>query len=311
MNVAQPFRLLRVRPSLLGLGLLLACASALAATPIDESRPLDPDGRVEIENLKGRIEVQAWDRPEVKIVGSLGKGVEMLQIQGDRRSLSVRVKYPRNGGLGFLSGDTAEPTELRLMVPLRADLEIDAVSANVDVRGVAPRELSIDTVSGDVSVVGAPVAADIDSVSGDLRITINSRNVDVESVSGDVDLRGRLDGEVTVETVSGQIKVAGHQSSLRSLSGSSVSGDMHVATALDAGGEISLETVSGDLDLRLPANLSAEVQAESFSGELSAPGAEVKHPRHGPGSSIRQRYGTGEGEVSLETFSGDARLRLD
>lgn len=298
--------------TLLGASLLLAgTAVALAATPIDETRPLDPDGRIEIENLKGRIDVQAWDRPEVRIEGSLGKGVEKLEIDGDRNHLSVRVKYPNHGGMGFLSGDNTEPTHLRLMVPLRAELEIDSVSASIDVRGVAPRELSVDSVSGDIAVVGAPGEVGIDSVSGDLTLTLNSSNVDVESVSGDVDLRGRLDGEVSVETVSGRIDITGHESSVRSLSGSSVSGDMRITTALAPGGEISLEAVSGDFELHLPSNLSANVRGESFSGDLDVQGAQVDHARHGPGSSVRHRYGSGKGEITLETFSGDARLQLD
>ena len=32
-----------------------AAAPAFAATPINQSRPLDPRGRVEIENMKGTI----------------------------------------------------------------------------------------------------------------------------------------------------------------------------------------------------------------------------------------------------------------
>ena len=305
-----PSRASSLRP-LLGLGLLLASAVTFAATPINQSRPLDPDGRIEIENLKGSIQVQAWDRPEVRIQGSLGKGVEKLEIEGDRQALSVRVKYPNRGGMGFLSGDTSEPTELRLMVPQRASLEIDSVSADIDVSGVASRELAIDSVSGDVRVVGAPREAEIDTVSGDLRLTINSGEVSVESVSGDVDLRGRLDGEVGLETVSGRIEMVGHESSVRQLSAASVSGNMRIATALASGGEISLESVSGDVDLRLPRNLSANAHGESFSGELRVPGAEVERARHGPGSSFRHTFGSGDGEISLETFSGDARLQLD
>ena len=186
---------------------VLASTPLLAATPINQSRPLDPRGRVEIENLKGRIEVRAWDRPEVKIEGSLGAGVEKLEIEGDRQRLVIRVKYPNRGsGLGFLvGGDKTEPTELRLMVPLKADLEIESVAADVDVTGVAPEELSIDSVSGDVVVAAAPREASIDSVSGDLTLTLNRANVSVESVSGDVLLRGRLGNEVKVETVSGSI----------------------------------------------------------------------------------------------------------
>lgn len=296
-------------------GLLAAPAvfnPAQAATPINETRPLDARGQLRVENIKGRIEVRAWERNEVRIEGSLGQGVEKLEITGDARRLSVKVKYPRGGGLGFFSGsDRGEPSQLRLMVPRQVDLDVGAVSADVEVQGLAAGELTIDSVSGDVAVVGAPREARIDSVSGDLRLVLNSAKVRTESVSGDIDLRGRLTGEVNVETVSGDVEVAVHQSSVRRLAGSTVSGNLRVGTALAAGGRISLETVSGDIALRMPANLSAQVRGESFSGDLSAPGAQVIRPKRGPGSSFEHRYGNGDGDIRLESFSGDARLQLD
>lgn len=291
---------------------LLTTHAAFAATPINETRPLDPRGRVEIENVKGSVEVRVWDRPEVKIEGSLGEGVERLEIEGDRTHLNVRVKYPNRGGVNlFGSSDKSEPTDLRLMVPLRADLDIDVVSADVNVEGVASGELSIDAVSGDVTVAGAPREAEFDSVSGDLMLTINSNRVSAETVSGDLTLRGRLDGEVDVETVSGRIDVGTLNTRVQRLAGSTVSGDIRINTALANNGRISLETVSGDLDLTLPRNLSANVRGESFSGELSAPGAQIIRPKHGPGASFEHRYGNGDGSVTIETFSGDATLRLE
>ena len=291
----------------------LASAPSLAATPIDESRPLDPRGRVEIENLKGRIEVRAWDRPEVRIEGSLGNGVEKLLIDGDRQRLVVRVKYPNRGsGLGFLvGGDRTEPTELRLMVPLQAGLEIDSVSADIDVSGVAPDELSIDSVSGDVAVAAAPREAKIDSVSGDLTLTLNRANASIGTVSGDVRLRGKLGDKLDIETVSGDIDVVVANTAMREVSGATVSGALRIATALAADGRINLESVSGDIALGLPRDVSASVRGESFSGDLRATGASINRPKHGPGSSFEHRYGTGSGEVSIETFSGDARLQLD
>lgn len=291
---------------------VLGIGIAAAATPINQTHALDPDGRIEIENLKGRIQVQAWNRPEVRIQGSLGKGVEKLEVTGDRNQLAVRVKYPRGGlGRGFLSGsDRSEPTDLRLMVPLRASLEIDAVSADVDVSGVASGSLSIDSVSGDVTVAAAPGEASVESVSGDLRLTLNSDQVSAQSVSGDINLAGRLTGEVQVESVSGDIVVDTLSSQIRRYIGETVSGDMRIDTALVSGGRISLQSVSGDVDLYLPETLSANVHGESFSGSLSAPGATILRPRHGPGSSFEHRYGSGDGEISIETFSGDAKLRL-
>ena len=295
-----------MRVSMMVSALALACATALpalAATPIDQTRPLDPRGRVEIDNLKGRVEVRAWDRPEVKITGSLGAGVEKLSVEGDRGALHIEVKYPNRA-------NNTEPTVLVVQVPLQADLEISTVSANIDVHGVAPRELSLESVSGDIVANGAPRRAAVESVSGDVVLTFNSGDVEASSVSGDLTLNGRLNGEVSVETVSGKMRVDSRGERLRRLSASTVSGDAELKAALAPDGEISMESVSGDLTLIAPRDLSAKVSGESFSGDLNAPGAKIEREEFGPGSSFHTRYGAGKGEVRIETFSGDATLRL-
>lgn len=297
----------------LGLALATAAGTAPAATPILESRSLDARGRVEVENIKGLIEVRAWDRAEVKIEGSLGEGVEKLEIEGDRNRLRVRVRYPsRNGVLDFGNkGRRSEPTTLRLMVPLRADLDLSAVSADIVAWGVAPSRMNVQNVSGDTRIAGAPDDLDVNTVSGDLDLTINRGNVDAETVSGDIRISGRLGEEIAVQSVSGDVEVRVLDTAVRRLEGSSVSGDMDVRMALAPRSRVRLESVSGDVVLALPRASSAEVRAESFSGTLQAPGATVERPRHGPGSTLRQRYGSGDAEVSIETFSGDAAVRFD
>ena len=293
---------LLLKASILALAWVAAFPVA-AATPIDQTRPLDPRGRVEIDNLKGRVEVRAWDRPEVKISGSLGAGVERLSVDGDRSALRIEVKYPHRA-------NNTEPTVLVVQLPLQAELEVSTVSANIDVHGVAPRELSLESVSGDIVVVGAPRRASVESVSGDVMLTINSGDVEASAVSGDLTLNGRLNGELSVETVSGNLRVDNKGERVRRLSASTVSGDMTLNVALAPDGQISMESVSGDLTLVAPRDLSAQVSGESFSGDLRAPGAKIEREEYGPGSSFHTRYGAGKGEVRIETFSGDATLRL-
>jgi hypothetical protein len=299
-------------PAAIVLALITSLGSSLAfaETPIDQTRPLDAHGRVEIENLKGRIQVRGWDRNEVHISGSLGTGVEKLVIEGSGDHLEVRAQYPKQ--LGAWRGDRTGPTDLVLQVPLRASLDIQSVSADIDVDGVAPDDLSVDSVSGDIVVAAAPRHADITSVSGGMRATLNSSDVKVETVSGEAVLRGRLNGQVHGETVSGRLSIdtTGGEP-LRRLSANTVSGEVDVRTALANGGDIKAETVSGDIHLVLPRSLSARVTAESFSGSLAAPGARVRKEEYGPGSSFDQRYGSGAGEVHLETFSGDAQLTIE
>lgn len=286
--------------------LAFACSTALpasAATPINQTRPLDPRGRLEIDNLKGRVEVRSWDRPEVKLTGSLGEGVEKLVLEGDGAALHIKVQYPSRS-------NRAEPTILILQVPLRAELEIDTVSADINVHGMAPREMSLESVSGDITANGAPGRAKVASVSGDINVTFNSGDVDVSTVSGDVTLNGRLNGEVSVETVAGDMQVDSKGEKLSSFKASTVSGDMQAGMALAADGVVKMESVSGDLLLVLPRDLSAQVSGESFSGELKAPGAKIKREAFGPGSSFHTHYGAGKGEIRMESFSGDAELQL-
>ena len=295
-----------MRIDLMGSMLALACIAALpayAGTPINETRPLDPRGRVEIDNLKGRVEVRGWDRAEVKLTGTLGDGVEKLRVEGDGNALHIEVKYPSRS-------NRSEPTVLILQVPLRADLEIDTVSADIDVGGMAPREMSLESVSGNITANGAPRRAKIESVSGDAKLTFNSSDVDVNTVSGDVRLSGRLNGDVSVETVAGDVHVDTRGEKLANFKGGTVSGDIEVRMGLATDGVVKMESVSGDLLLLMPTDLSAQISGESFSGELKAPGATVKREEFGPGSSFRASYGARKGQIRMESFSGDAELRL-
>ncbi|CAN7191963.1 DUF4097 family beta strand repeat-containing protein [Pseudoxanthomonas sp. LjRoot143] len=290
--------------------LLLAAAllapPVLAQTAINDTRPLDARGRVDISNVSGRIEVRGWERNEVQITGTLGKGVERLDIDGSREQLNIEVRYPKSNW----GGNKAGPTHLVVMVPVRADLDIESVAASVDVSGVAPSELSISSVSGSVVAAAAPRKADVETVSGSATLTLNSEDVDVSTVSGSIVLRGRLNGDIDAETVSGRIEVTVNGERIRDLSATTVSGRAEVSTALAPAGEISMESVSGSLLLRLPKDVSAQVTGESFSGGLKATGVTIEK-RRGPGASFSTTYGSGSGRVSLETFSGSAEVRVE
>ncbi len=289
--------------ALLSLLLSVATLPAFAGTPIDQTRPLEPRGRVEVENVKGRVDVQAWNRPEVRLTGTLGAGVEQLVFDGDSRVLRIKVRYPSRGR-------DAEPSTLLVQMPLLADLEVSTVSADIKVQGMASREMALESVSGDIAANGAPRQGKLTSVSGDIQFALNTPDLRVSTVSGDVVAQGRLNGEITLESVSGDVRLTTLGERVRKLNANSVSGDMDLTTALAEDGLVRLESVSGDMHLHLPADLSAQVSGESFSGDLSAPGAQVRKEEFGPGSSFQVRYGSGKGDVRMQTFSGDARLSL-
>jgi len=295
---------------ILGLVGLVAMTPAFAATPINETRPLAAEGRLSVENIKGSIIVRTWAKPEVRITGSLGKGAEKLEIDGDGSALDIEVKYPENkGGWGNWNDNRAEPTMLEITMPQRASLSIDSVSADVDVQQMAGRELEIDSVSGNIVVTASsPGEAQIDSVSGDTTLRITTRKASVDSVSGDIRLSGGLTGVVNLESVSGNIELGAQV--LSKLSISTVSGDSTLQFALAPAGVVKADTVSGNLVLTMPANTNAQLAVESFSGDIVSPVGKVDEEEYGPGKSLNARLGSGQGTMKLESFSGNVQLKL-
>ena len=122
-------------------------------------------------------------------------------------------------------------------------------------------------------------------------------------------LQGGLSGEVSLESVSGNLSLTAP--ALARLEVSTVSGDAQLQAGLKSGGVIKGETLSGVLALRLPANTSARLHAESFSGDINSPSGKVHREEHGPGKSLDTRLGDGSADLHLESFSGDVRIVLE
>lgn len=293
------------------LALLALPAFAFAAsTPISEVRQLNPDGEVSIDNTKGAVVVRVADQSEVRISGMLGEGVERLKIEGDRRHLSIRVINPQaRGWFGNWGGAKTGDTRLEITVPAHASVAVEGVSAVTDIKGVAGRRLSVNTVSGNVEVEASPGEARVESVSGDLHLRLDTSKTHAETVSGDLDLQGRINGEVSVGTVSGHIVLRAEKPS--DIDVSAVSGDAELRTGLAPGGQLKAESTSGDLTLMLPAASSARLQLSSFSGTIRSDSGDVETPEHGPGASLKTRIGRGDASVTLESFSGNVNVKLN
>lgn len=299
-------------PRLICLAALVAAAPAFADTPIDQTRPLAADGQVSIDNLKGRIVVRTWDRPEVRITGSLGEGVEKLLVEGDPRDLRIEVMYPENrrGWLNWGGSDDAQPSVIEVSVPAGASVSADSVSADIDIAGVGGRRLSADSVSGDILVRGTRVAeASFDNVSGDIDAELDgTQNLSVDSVSGDILIRGAIGGRIALDTVSGDATL--ETAAIERLNMSTVSGDGRLTASLAPSGSITADSVSGNVEVVLPRDTSARLRIETFSGGISSPVGQVQTEEYGPGKHLDAKMGSGSGQIRLESFSGNVRVSV-
>src|SRR5258708_18307360 len=86
---------------------LLAAPGSLvyAATAVEEHRPASAQGAVEIDNVAGSIDVQAWDKSQVAVTGTIGKEPERVDVTSDRDRTSLRVVLPNGHHWGMRDGE--------------------------------------------------------------------------------------------------------------------------------------------------------------------------------------------------------------
>src|SRR5258707_12427467 len=151
--------------------LMCACTAGLAHgmdSNFEKRLAADPHGVVEISNVAGSIDVQAWDSPEVEVRAEVGSGVERIDTTSEHGRVSIKVILPNHS---FHSVGTT----LRVRVPRDSELDISAVSADVETSDVeGPLQLK--------------------TVSGEVKADVFQKNTEIKTVSGEVVLRGRGKG---------------------------------------------------------------------------------------------------------------------
>lgn len=265
---------------------------------VNEHRPLKADGHVSVSNVAGSIDVSGWDHDEVSITGTLGDGVDRLDISGDPTRLTVEVKLPKNS---HVTGDT----HLKLLVPAGASVDLSSVSADIAASGLhAP--VKANTVSGDVDLQLDAPQVSVQTVSGDLTLRSPSASTVVNSVSGDLRLNGPR-GDLSASTVSGNLELQGggpfHEIKLKT-----ISGDSRLDVSLTEDGHVVGESLSGDITLTVPATMAGVAQLKSFSGEARCSKAdETGSSDHGKAHEFV--WGGGKGaRIDLSSFSGDIHV---
>lgn len=277
---------------------------ASAGDAIHESAEVHPQGEVEISNVAGRIDVEAWEQDRVEVTGTLGRGTEALEFRTQGRHTLVRVKHPSGA-------KNIGPTELRIRMPHESRLVVASVAADVHVRDLRGAQ-KINSVSGDIETVMFSEDVQLKTVSGDITLagTGTPGLLTLTTVSGDAEIRG-VAGELVLQTVSGDLVVDSDQlerSRIRTTNGSAT-----LRSGLAREARIEMETVNGKLSLLLKGEPDAEFTLETFNGRIdNSFGPEpARTSRYAPGMELRFTAGEGSARVNMETLNGAIILDTD
>ena len=74
----------------------LLCAAAgttWGAQAVNETYPVASNAEIDVENLAGSLIFEGWSNDEVEVTGTLGDGVERLDVESDEDGLYIEVVF--------------------------------------------------------------------------------------------------------------------------------------------------------------------------------------------------------------------------
>ena len=246
----RPLRTTALRSTVLGSLLALVASAAAwagsATETLDRTIQLAPGSQVVVQNLNGRVQVAAWDAPQVRLVAvKTAHAATDGRARAYLRDLEVKVEQ------------TPGKLVIRTRTPgaeggVRGWLACAGVDGEVAYRLTLPREarLAASTVNGDVEVSGlqAPVRA--------------------SSTNGDVVLE--VDGEAEASSVNGNIRVSMRRPEPRSaMELSTVNGSILLLLPAEFRAYVDARTTNGSVGSDLPLVVEGRRSRSRLVGRLN------------------------------------------
>jgi hypothetical protein len=270
------------------------------------SYPLQPGGRLSVENFNGSIEISGWDQNTVDI-----SGTKYARTPELRDSLKIEVDHTADA----VYVRTVRPSDRRGNMGAKYIIKV-------------PRRTQLDRITssnGGIRTLDIEGSARLKTSNGGVRAENVKGNLDAQTSNGGIDVQG-LEGSVSVRTTNGRV----HAEDVRgSIEAATSNGGIHVRLAKPESGspiklqtsnggiELTLETVNqneirastsnGGITLHLPGNLAADLIANTSNSSISTD-FEVQARGSISKNHLEGKIGAGGPTIDLSTSNGSIRL---
>ncbi len=186
---------------------------------IDQTYPLNPNGKVSLCNVNGPIVIEAWDRNEVHLeatkIADSRESLSKVNINVDARPDNIRIETDYEPWNHRDKSDQNQYRKLevhyRLQVPRTAVLgEVEAVNGSVTVSNFT-NLTKVSTVNGNVNATNLRGTAKLSTVNGQVYANFDriepGTSISLNTVNGKVNLEVPSDINATLkaESLNGNI----------------------------------------------------------------------------------------------------------
>jgi hypothetical protein len=221
----------------------LVTAQESARSEWKKSYTLADGGRVEIANVNGRIEIEAWDGNTVDVRAErIGKGttpdaakrmLDRIEIREEVTPARVRLETKVARATGWL-GSGAEIRYV-VKVPAGAEIDVETVNGGIEVSGVRG-PVTAETTNGGVTARRIAGPIDASTTNGGVDVDVDEvaeRGIELGCTNGGINLRLPTNGGIAADGL--DLELTG-QASRRRLEGRLNGGGPRIVLAGTNGG---------------------------------------------------------------------------
>ncbi len=329
-------------------GGLLICAPLVVAqsladshseSPADAEFKLARGGRVTISNTSGRITVTGWERDTIEATATQEDDARAVRVAITGDAQRARVEIERNSQREWGGG---REIHLTVRLPRYAELEsvqlrdgeievrnmegaasitgsnVELLAEQIGTLRVSLRNgsaiirnikgnLSAHTMNGEMEISDVAGTINVTTFNGDLHIKNANGDVTANSTSGEVSVECAK-GRVEVHCVSGSVEISGVGGNVEA---DSTSGEVTFKGRIREDGRYRLKSLSGEVTMYVQADAPGfTAQLASYSGEIETDfQLRLDGAVQGPiNRRVTGRYGNGQAQIVLDSFSGAARI---
>ncbi|MFV0387675.1 MAG: DUF4097 family beta strand repeat-containing protein [Pyrinomonadaceae bacterium] len=274
-----------------------------------------PNVEVSIKVCGNTLNVNGWERNEVRAFVQHGEGVSIAVLGTDKKTGSPNrlqissIGRVESGGASGSPLNCINGEKIRLDVPLNASVNVQGDTRLISIEKIGT--ISVENNSGNISI--SNVSSDVlaRAFGGNILVSKSAGNIDVYSSGGNVVVYGTaindkkdflrakaLDGSITVQNAAQKdVKL------------NTVSGQIFVAGSFEDKGNYYYGTENGNITVGAPSGTSCDVEAV-FSGEFSSelPLKDVTKERIGGVTSMTGKLGKGGCTMVFSSIGGEIRI---
>ena len=289
------------------------------------SGPYEEVGRYQLENtdisgidinwISGSVLVTPYEGNDITLIEYAQRALEPDEVMEYKVSdEKLKVKFRSKNNKIF---DNMPSKKLELFIPyiLAEDIneiDIDTVSARVDISDITSDDFEVSTVSGfcetnninsnkiNISTTSGGItimnsksdSIETNTVSGKIKLnSVFTDKLSFDTTSGDVNISDCISSEVSHSSVSGTFDFEGE---LKILNANSTSGRVILANRI-AADELDIDTVSGKINVSIPKSDNIRIKYSTISGKISC-----DFPILINESDSNYYFSTGSGDISIK-----------